>query len=103
MAQFRVNQRVRIVRADHFKRFIGLAATIVRPSPISDQFGLGEVWWLDVDGHGEATGEACHTFQAYKLAPLEDPKADEFIERIKKLKPYDEPLVRDPAPEWDVA
>jgi hypothetical protein len=28
----------------------------------------------------------------YQLAPLTDPGADAFIERIKKLKPYDEPV-----------
>jgi hypothetical protein len=28
------------------------------------------------------------------IAPLTDPQADAFIERIKKLKPYDEPVVK---------
>lgn len=31
-------------------------------------------------------------FLASELAPLTDPGADAFMERIKKLKPYEEPV-----------
>jgi hypothetical protein len=38
-------------------------------------------------------GESAWWFAPEALAPLTDPKADAFIEGIKKLKPYEEPKV----------
>lgn len=86
MATFKVGQRVRIIGARKgWERIIG-RETVILEGPI-DWFGdigykTGVSEELRVPGH-----HAAH------LAPLTDPKADAFLERIRKLKPYDEPKV----------
>ena len=52
----------------------------------------GEVYLVTFDLMGDS-----RYVMGYSLAPLTDPKADEFIDSIKKLKPYEEPKVREVA------
>ena len=92
MANFKVGQRVRVIavhqdvvkREDHL---IGREGCITAYCPDYVRHGRWLPWEVRLDG-----GLLCG-FAAHHLAPLTDPKADEFIERIKNLKPYEEPLV----------
>lgn len=85
MAKFYVGQRVRVVRCESHPQIAGCEATIVRRGDCSPLH-----WALDVAGIGRygpsITFGRCH-LSAYdhELAPLTDPKADEFVERIKKI------------------
>src|SRR5690348_13368307 len=84
MATFKVGQRVRIVH-DTTNRFIGMTAIITHARP----FGAYE-WAILVDGYrsnceiNRAVGGAIGA-DSDDLAPLTDPRADAFIESIKKL------------------
>lgn len=87
--QFKVGDRVRIVY--HGKHF-GKCGTIWR---------IGEGMWakgcgvvdpdaighdVDVDGYGRLSANGfLISYLSHNLRPLTDPKADEFIERIKQL------------------
>ncbi len=93
MATYRVGQRVRVVdcEPDAFNshRAIGKEGSIVE---VGDFLGWGGLRFayrvvLDFDPRG------VWRFNAKHLAPITDTGADAFIERIKKLKPYDEPVV----------
>lgn len=88
---FKVGQRVRKVAVSTWgERLvpIGATGTIVGIDPDHDYD-----WRVEYDGYKPL--RPWRTFYAYSwmLAPLTDPGADAFIERIKKLKPYDEPRV----------
>jgi hypothetical protein len=92
MAKFKVGQRVRVIghfggsRIPREKRWIGHEGTIIaRP-----WHGIlsGWNWYLDLNGFR-------YYFHDAELAPLTDPKADAFLESIRKLKPLYEPQVGD--------
>lgn len=96
MSAFKVGQRVRIVHS-FTPEIAGRAAIVLsRLGPaICDVTGtryLGHD--LDVDGIGPVLRGHPISCEPSQLAPLTDPKADEFIAAIKKLKPYSEPLVK---------
>ena len=93
MATFRVGQRVRFagpysrhVNGPGLRIRVGQAGTI-----IGKACGVSlRDWFVLYDGE-----DAAAISDGWQLRPLTDPKADEFIERIKKLER--EPLVRDVA------
>ena len=94
MANYKPGQRVRIVQAlppvtsvyigPHAPETVGHEGTLIEryqgPGPWH--------WNMHVDGFGWRV----LSVQECEIAPLTDPKADEFIERIKNLKPLDEPV-----------
>lgn len=95
MADFRVGQRVRILGnvrskrtpAKHDQEGTILAVNVKPPSRSS--FGPGDTiaapWYeVEIDGHPWGDGRGWKVCEVW-LRPLTDPKADEFIERIKKL------------------
>lgn len=87
MATFKVGQRVKRVShpttsANDTPMPIGATGTVLRP--------VDAVGCVRVRADSDGLSWGC---MAYTLAPLTDPGADAFIERIKKLKVYDEPLV----------
>ena len=85
MATFKVGQRVRVIKARHAKEIIGMETTITSE-------GFVDVWgdfgyrtqWSDANGYPGHLAE--------HLAPLTDPGADAFIERIKKLAREPQPV-----------
>lgn len=98
MATLKVGQRVRFARAvkpagDSLPGREGVIAGLGAKFPERSD----TPWDCYVNfGPGEYRAVNC---MFSELEPLLDPKADEFIERLKKLKPYDEPKV-EPAREW---
>lgn len=93
---FKIGQRVRFVggptkagrRFYDEAKAVGLEGVITRAGNIFD-------WVVRYDSlyypggtllPNEGFADSC------QLAPLTDPKADEFMERIKNLKPYEEPV-----------
>jgi hypothetical protein len=92
MAAFKVGQRVRIVRSDNQLHMgaVGHEATIreVAPEPYH--------WLIEIHGYPRSQGwdgTGFYGASSEHLAPIADPGADAFMERIRKLKPYDEPKV----------
>lgn len=97
MATFKVGQRVRIVRSRWAFR-VGAQATIIalHRSTWRTDGRTGDAWDLDVDGVGRI-GVHGHQIAYFsdELAPLTDPKADAFLDSIRKLKPlHEEPKVK---------
>lgn len=93
MANFKVGQRVRIVndivfgfRAVPPNYYLGKEAVIIAPGGYKQSD-----WRLLVAGETPYLADVFARNE--ELVPLTDPKADEFVERIKKLKPYEEPCV----------
>lgn len=100
MAIFKVGQRVRIVRGSKSGRgpsCVGREATII-DYVAQIRYVSGEVkeaYFLAIDGigtHNPVHGDP-YAAEGSWLAPLTDPKADEFIERLKKLEREPQPLV----------
>lgn len=95
MAAFKVGQRVRFVKTDNpaLADLVGREATIVSiPAWSSGDCSI------TIDGAlGRTYGGFLPSFATLftHIAPLTDPKADEFIERIKKLG--NEPMPLSPA------
>lgn len=98
MAKFKVGQRVRVVDVlsnwpeDH-ARLVGREGVIVR-------VGVDWEWIVHLPGvphirrrGGPRLESENYGFDSGHLAPLEDPKVEQFIESIKRLKPYEEPKV----------
>ena len=89
MATFKVGQRVRVI-----KHYVGLVpfdvahlgkeGVVINVSP-----HLPYPYWVALDSG------IVHYFAAEELTPLTDPKADEFIARLKKLG--SEPAILTPA------
>jgi hypothetical protein len=99
VATFKVRQRVRIVAPD--SEFVGREGTVTRIC-VSEPLMFNDTWTREpivycvcVDGYGAWDHESGMElgYKPSDLSPLTDPGADAFIERIKKLKPYDEPKV----------
>ena len=89
MAAFRIGQRVRIVSATppEGNKYIGMQGVIVGP------YWGGRDWVVEFGRfmHQPTNlppSQGC--FFTHDLAPLTDPKADQFIENIKRLKPYED-------------
>ncbi len=87
MSAFKVGQRVRVVGQDEgsvtwWGCVRGREATIVAIPFENRDCGI------EIEGDTRTWRADFH-----RLAPLTDPKADAFIESIKKLKPYEEPVV----------
>ena len=96
MATFKVGQRVKLVAIDAHLGWMPRPPAmgeggIVVPGGVSNNLTCRVLF---DKARGSTTDGAFGCF-AHEIAPLTDPKADEFIERIKKLKP--EPVL--PAPE----
>lgn len=94
MAIFKVGQRVRIKCA--MSKLNGREGRIIASRTIMFRVQdnrAGKCWHVTVDDHGP-TGENGFplTYFNDELLPLTDPKADEFIEGIKKLRPLHDPL-----------
>ncbi len=90
MANFKVGQRVRI--SPDMKYCIPKCRPLVGAETVitSERFEeFGEVGYRTA---ATDTIPNCIGVQEQYLIPLSDPKADEFIERIRKMKPYDEPV-----------
>lgn len=83
MATFKIGQRVRIIRAANHPQLTGAETRIT--SGLFRHFGRWGYRTELTDSIGAPGVREEH------LAPLTDPKADEFIERMKKL-------AREPAP-----
>src|SRR5689334_10854643 len=84
MAVFRVGQRVRIANPKTFKEFTGREGTIVRiPSWDDDSDCSVLVDGYDARAHGYREPSVAFAFS--RLAPLTDPRADAFLESLKKL------------------
>ena len=88
MATFKVGQRVRIVYAETSKCLIGKEAIV------SSGLVEGKYRGSEYLGHQLIWGDGSPVMNVYnnrfvaeprELVPLTDPKADEFIERMKKL------------------
>lgn len=98
MATFKVGDRVRVIalRPVTFRTRVrvGMQGRIVQAGPVETWGGHMAEWAVDLDD----VWQELFGLDSWELAPLTDPKADEFIERIKKLKPYDEPTVRPRVP-----
>lgn len=92
MTTFRVGQRVRIVNHRDRPKFLNKEATVAAIPGVNAAFP--DHYGLYVDGIPPVD---CHMGMWWAsseyLAPLTDPAADAFLESIKKLKPYEEPLV----------
>ena len=106
MATFKVGQRVRVIGTDRspkdcnparpdFPTVVGRQATIL--GPLKKGWDGYKHYWghpLDVDGIGRLNDWGRQIIAKPKfLVPLTDPKADSFIESIRKMKPYEEPKV----------
>lgn len=93
MSVYRVGQRVRYVGTliPRLAGAEGTVATVPYPSYVRP----GEFCYVCVFPGSGANFSGPDTAECYgsSLAPLSDPKADEFIERIKNMKPYQEPVV----------
>ena len=90
MATFKVGQRVKVIAISPgdwgTKCRVGDEGIVVAPRyPMK----FGHEWCVYIERLQHE-----YEFYSYELAPLTDPKADEFIERIKKMKVYDEPTVK---------
>ena len=94
MATFKVGQRVRIVGATKHPHMIGRQAIVTRGLEIDplSQYNR-ESYEIEVPGHPHPIHGRWNALPEH-LAPLTDPKADAFIERVKSWKP--EPVM--PAP-----
>ncbi len=86
MATFKVGDKVRVVRSDfaRWSYLVGMEGVVVRPGSYWD-------WIVSIPGAprletlsdlGDAFG-----FYSHELAPLTDPGADAYIERVKSWKP----------------
>lgn len=103
MATFKVGQRVRIVGAGSYSRTVDLYMTYVLRLPSVEATGCEGVivarWrgagdrWLHWDVWVPALRDNV-LCDSSSLRPLDDPKADAFLARIKNLKPYEEPTVK---------
>lgn len=84
MATFKVGDRVRIVNAYGCHRpVIGQAGVITNSFTHHNFFPHLKYDWQALLDDGEPfVGPADH------FAPLTDPKADAFLEKMRKLKPY---------------
>lgn len=100
MATFKVGQRVRVVAP--ISDVCGAEGVIVRawPTPAAGRYDdrrAGASWNVHI--HGNPCGQL--RFFDDELAPLTDPKADQFIESLKKLA--NEPLVLTPEETLQIA
>ncbi len=88
MATFKVNDKVRIVGATKFHQHIGKEGVITHElwiDPNSAQSAKGRlVYGVEIIGHPHPIFGDWSALPEH-LAPLTDPKADEFIESLKKL------------------
>jgi hypothetical protein len=92
MATFKVGQRVRIIAPR--SPSCGREATIIgvkRELEVLD-FDAQTIlhvpifYYLDIDGYGAtAPGGRRRGLEPHEITPLTDPKADAFLERVKKL------------------
>lgn len=83
MATLKVGMRVRIVGVDRHDS--NAVRTLGHTGTITHAFRHGYQWAVEVDdvpAPGEYAFWAYHTHQ---LAPLTDPRAEEFIAKLKKL------------------
>lgn len=95
MATFTVGQRVRIVKTYHDHSFKGREATIIATNQSGFSRYTGEwcegYYHLNVDGIGPRGDTGLRLCVAgEQLAPLTDPKAEQFLASIRKLKPLHE-------------
>lgn len=98
MASFKVGQRVRIVSAQGWDSGVPTTPSPVGLEGIVVEVGAG-AWEYGVEIHAlrhNPTDFAPNVwgFDTHNLAPLTDPAADQFIERMKKLG--SEPVVLTP-------
>lgn len=90
MATFRVGQRVRIIGACAYPEWIGCEVTILG-LPGSEPAFPDAYSFTRPSGDFDPPGRS-YSALPHRLAPLTDPKADAFIESIKRLG-------REPQPE----
>ena len=96
MATFKVGQRVRVMRQTNAIRDGVLAG---REGVIVLKGGHGSLtdrdWTVELPGTLNSRGTSVWCFNSDQLAPLTDPKADAFIEQVKRWKPEPEPVKRE--------
>lgn len=96
MATFKVGQRVKVVSAYWAHELIGLEGVIAPdwdspPPPGWHNVTLG----VPNAGGYDSWARPGWQFASHHLAPLTDPKADAFIERIKRLANEPQPMKRE--------
>ncbi len=95
MATFKVGQGVkkvshRIGGSGGWGAPIGAEGVIGSAPDDPENRGQWGVLW---DGYQSTHDTHEYCVAAYMIAPLTDPKADAFIESLKKMKPYMEPSI----------
>ena len=84
MSAFKVGQRVRVVYADACRYCIGLEATITATPGANPPFP--DTYGCIVDGAPPALGHlGMYWGDAGCFSPINDPSADAFMERLRKL------------------
>jgi len=83
MAQFRVGQRVKVVYVTQTMATCAFLVGKVGTVATGDLLGFEYV--VKVDGHTSNFRDGNCRFYTADLAPLTDPKAEEFIEGLRKL------------------
>lgn len=90
MSQFRVGQRVRVVRVTHDQSLLGQEATVIGPLKRVDRPADGSrpYWgyYIDVDGVGPVSRFGYRLCAPSDfLAPLTDPNSEWADEKLKQL------------------
>ena len=90
MSQFKVGQRVRVIGYRFDPNTMGREATIIGPLEFVENPGpdIRSYWGhcVDIDGYGSRSIHGRRLCSPVEwLAPLTDPHADAFMERLKKL------------------
>lgn len=98
MANFKVGQRVRVIepRSIHYGKegsVMGFSTGPFFSNINGGAFMHGPFYRVRIDGYGELTRNGRRLcFPPHSLAPLTDPKADAFIESLKKLAREPQPV-----------
>jgi hypothetical protein len=96
MATFKVGQRVKVIAVDGLKWsfLVGCTGTIIPVPPVPPLSRQAKDFPVDLDGLPCPLPSGTWGFNADQLAPLTDPKAEAFIEGLKKLAREPAPLER---------
>ncbi len=102
MATFKVGQRVRIIQSSKHPDNVGREGVITHDlwmdPHCSHSYARGRlVYNVALDGHPHAVHGTWGALPE-QLAPLTDPKADEFIEGLKKLAREPQPALLNTGP-----
>lgn len=94
VANLKARQRVRIIHSPLITDLLGMEGVI--ESVRHDLPEIGLLYVTRVDGHPNGHDPSgCYGFLDGELAPLTDPDALQFVERIKKLAREPQPVCGD--------